>query len=291
MPFRTSRRPSRARALLSPPPGTPRGAGPRARPPRAHGRLRCPCPAPSGERGETAGGVRRPARPSQEVAGAYPCPFPVSPRPVPDACGGRAALPASRPLPALLLVHPWGPPGSSYLLRAPSVALPAPRPVPTRACVVLRAAQAPVRVRGLSRRLDSGLSLPRPRRSRARPGDAALPPGRARALRHRCRPLLRLPTKHGRESRPNPGPERTVRGGGRSPPLLPPSWGLLSGGCLSRSWPPRGMALPGPRCGSDPRGSERPDPQPSGVHPGGGMGPRAPGARLRGLRLFRERKK
>lgn len=90
---------------------------------------------------------------------------------------GPSRFPSGPRAHAPLFARPCGPSGSPYFLRAPGVAFTAPRRAPTRACAVLRGVQASVRVRGLSRRADSALGLPRPWPSRARPGDAR-PPAR-----------------------------------------------------------------------------------------------------------------
>lgn len=80
-------------------------------------------------------------------------------------------------------------------------------------------------MRGLSRRADCALGLPHPWRSRARPGDAALLPRRARALLRRCLAPPRTFHKGLRRSPSSPG----LGVSGRDPraPFVPAILGLL----------------------------------------------------------------
>lgn len=177
-------------------------------------------------------------------AGPGFCSFPASARLVPNARGGRAALPASRPCPARtrqLSRAPCEPSRSPYPFCAPCVALPAPRRAPALACAALRAPPPrwTLRVRGLSRRADSALGLPRPPRARARPGDTALLPGRARALLRPRRPPGPSPATHKGWPRARPGD----RGGARPSPLCSRLRGALRAGrSRSASWPGGGAA-------------------------------------------------
>lgn len=98
-----------------------------------------------------------------------------------------------------------------------------------------------LRVRGLSRRADSALGLPRPPRARARPGDAALLPGRARALLRPRRQPGPSPATHKGWPRARPGD----RGGAR-PPLCSRLRGAVRvGRSLSASWPGGRAETPG----------------------------------------------
>lgn len=126
---------------------------------------------------------------------------------------GPSRFPSGPRAHAPLFARPCGPSGSPYFLRAPSVAFTAPRRAPTRACAVLRSGQSSVRVRGLSRRADSALGLPRPWPSRARQGDAALLPGRAWAL-----------------LRPRPAPPGAAHKGPSRAPVQLQCWGTSWGG-------------------------------------------------------------
>lgn len=141
-------------------PGRLRGSGPRrvkGAGRSCRGREAAPAPQPGARRGAALPISGLPAaRSGRTRRRRGPCRPPPAPR--------AASRASARP------------PGSRQPLRAPGVAPRAPRPGPARARVVLRTARAPARVRGLSRRLDSGPGLPRPRRPRERPGDAALRP-------------------------------------------------------------------------------------------------------------------
>lgn len=156
-------------------------------------------------------------------AGPESCSFPASASLVPNARGGRAALPASRPCPARTRQPsraPCEPFSSPYPLRAPGVALPAPRRAPALACAALRApvglcacavfpaartllSASPAR-RGPGRGPETPPSCPEGRGPFSAPAGSPAPP--------------RLPTKDGRA--PGPG-----TGEGPAPPLFPPAGG------------------------------------------------------------------
>lgn len=154
-------------------------------------------------------------------------PFRWSPPPPP-------ALPFA--LPRAPSGYPGGPsrsPGSPS--RSPSGSSRSPSGPHARVRSYSNPSQTPVRVRSLSRRTDFALGLPRPRRSRARRGDAALLSGRARApLRPRPAPP-RLPTKNRRAPGSAPGPGGAGEGPSRSL-CFPPSRSSLYGSPLSPSW-------------------------------------------------------
>lgn len=187
MSIRAFRSPSRAPAFLLRPPGPPRSNGSPAGATAPPGSF--PYSRPRARR-EAARSERCPhiSRAGGRPAQTFPpsCSFPVSSRLVSEHTRRPRdpfRWPPPLPLPpALPLRFPRAP--SCYpALPGPRPVLPAPRPAPhARVRSYSNSSQAPVRVRSLSRRTDFALGLPRPRRSRARREDAALLPGRARAL-------------------------------------------------------------------------------------------------------------
>ena len=244
MLLRGFRRPPGDPAFPSPPPGSPRGRGPRVAPPppefagasgvppfpepgvRAGGRL--PEAAGGGEgsaRRAVPPGLRRvvqakpssparfrPPRASTRTHAAVVRPFPL-PVHVPRA---RASVRAPR----VSLPAPRTPP-----LRVPRVALPVPRRAPALACAALR---APVglcacAVFPAARTLPSppSSSPPPPARRGPRRGPEtppSCPEGRGPSSAPAGRPAPpRLPTKDGRAPEPGAG-EGPVR-----PPLFPPA--------------------------------------------------------------------
>lgn len=221
--------------FLLPPPGPPWSDGPPVAPPRAHRFLRGPSLPP--RRGKRLPGVRGgPHLPGQDQPGpTLPAPVLVSgfPAALPESTR-RLNVPSPGSPPAPPFAHPMWlfqlPVPSSHALCGPSRSPSGPH---ARVRSFSLSPQAVVRVRGLSRRADSAFGLPRPRRSRVRPGDTALPPGRARALSSPARLLPGLPTKDG----------RGCRGGARAPPLFSPARGSLFGNSLSTSCFTRALEL------------------------------------------------
>lgn len=217
MSIRASRSPSRAPAFLLRPPGPPRSNGSPAGATASPGSF--PYSRPRARR-EAARSERCPhiSRAGGRPAQTFPpsCSFPVSSRLVSNTRGGRATLSAG-----LLPSPPRFPcafhvplPAIRPALPGPRPVLPAPRPAPhARVRSYSNSSQAPVRVRSLSRRNDFALGLPRPRRSRARREDAALLPGRARALL-RPRPA---PPRASHKERPRSGFSSRAGGVGEGP--------------------------------------------------------------------------
>lgn len=134
---------------------------------------------------------------------AAPWPFP---HPVPARTRRFRYPPCALPAWSFRLPTPLPP------ARAPRVALPVPRthcarpvwpfplPLGRARAQVSAPSLGPVRVRGLSRRADSALGLPRPLPTRARPGEA--PPPVVRPLLRPRPPCSSWPGGRGRSARP-----------------------------------------------------------------------------------------
>lgn len=203
----------------------------------------------------------------------------------------RAHAPAyARPVRAFPLPVPpsrarYGPFRSPSSLRACARSSPRPLPPPPPRWAL--------RVRGLSRRADSVLGLPRPPGARARPGDAALLPGRVRALLRLLRPPGPSPSTHKGWPRARPPhPPFVPARGGRSGPAVPRGQsprrrgsrsGRGRGGAGSSQVLGRGADVPvseGPWCwgsaGPGGRGGRSRGAGASSFPRGAGRGPRLP---------------